>query len=110
MPSEFHNGDDNSLRNCIVSLDNFRSVNINWEMDVRATNATGESCGYWTVEIQTQRRSFTAKHECITNALWFAYTLAEVADTEEYEKREQARQAALSKLTPEDRKALGFNS
>lgn len=109
MPAAFHNGDDQSLRNCLMSLDNFRAVDIHWEMDVATTNATGESCGQWTVEIETRRRSFTAKHESLTNALWFAYTLADAADTEAYEQREKARADALAKLSPDDRKALGFD-
>lgn len=108
MPIAFHNGDDNTLRNCLMSLDNFRAVSINWEMDVAATNATGESCGEWTVEITTRRRTFTAKHSSLTNALWFAYTLADAADTEAYEQREKARADALAKLSPDERNALGL--
>lgn len=108
MPIAFHNGDDQSLRNCLMSLDTFRAVNINWEMDIKATQATGESCGEWTVDIHTHRRTFTAKHSELTNALWFAHTLADAAYTEAYEQRESARNAALAKLSPEERKALGI--
>ncbi len=106
MPGEFHNGADQQLRNCLMSLDQFVSVNIAWEMDVIQTNSLGESCGEWSIEIMTARKTFKAKHECITNALWFAYTLAEAADSEAYDLQEKARKAALAKLTPDDLRAL----
>jgi len=108
MPLAFHNGDDQSFRNCLMSLDNFPAVSINWEMDASETNASGEPRGEWVVEIYTNRKTFSAKHSRLTNAIWFAYTLADAANSDEYERREKARSEALSKLTPEEQILLGL--
>jgi hypothetical protein len=109
MPASFHNGDDEALRNCLVTLDQFRTVDIHWEMDVASTNREGEPVGEWEVVIESRARRFKAKHAYITNALWFAYTLADAADTEEFQQREAAHKAALEKLSPEEQQILGLS-
>jgi hypothetical protein len=98
MPMEFHNS-ENQIRNCLVTLDQFQHVGICWEMDVAATNREGEPVGEWEVVITTRRRNFKATHSYITNALWYAVTLAEAHDSEAWEQREKARCDALRKLT-----------
>lgn len=108
MPSSFHNGDTPELRNCLISLDQFQSVSVNWEMDVNRSNAEGEICGKWSVEIHTHGKRFMGEHESITNALWFAYTCAKNFDSEEYAKRDRLRCDALAKLTKEERMELGL--
>lgn len=106
MPSSFHN-DANELRSCLLSLGGFTSVEIYWETDVALSNAMGERHGKWMVVIETARNTIRGTHAELTNALWYASTLANAANSGEYERREQARKDALAKLSPEDRKVLG---
>ncbi len=47
------------------------------------------------------------KHD-LSQGLWFAIEHARSIDTECYKQREQARFDALSKLTDDDKKALGL--
>lgn len=106
MPSEWHNN-ERELRNILVSLDQFDCVDICWERDNAASNACGETVGEWSVLIEDGPRTIRAKHTQVTNAIWYASTVAEAQHDEAYEKRQSGRAAALAKLTQEDRKLLG---
>jgi hypothetical protein len=67
---------DRAVRNCLVTLNHNRVVDLHWEVDVDASNRLGEPVGEWTVTIQHRAGRVIAKHERIANALWFATTLA----------------------------------
>lgn len=104
MPGDWHN-DQREIRNALVSLDQYACVDIHWERDFAASEATGENVGEWEVLIESGRRRVTAKHREITNALWYALKVADAA----YEARQAARQAALNKLTPAEKQLLGIS-
>ena len=104
MPPLFHNNAE-SIRNMLVTLDDFCSVHISWELDSYSDDSE-DAHGTWIVEIGTNKRLVFGKHRYITNAIWYAYTIALAADNDEYEQRESARKAALAKLTPDERKLL----
>ncbi len=107
MPWAFESSNPNWLRNTLVTLNNYSVVDIHWENDWRESNRTGEPAGEWDVMIETpHKKRFTGKHEDIFSALWYVATLAENANCEDWDKQDAARQAALSKLTPEERKIL----
>jgi hypothetical protein len=106
MPSSFDEG--NTVRNCLIGLHTFCFVDISWEMDIPASNEAGESVGDWCVEIKVGRTTITGKNAHLPKALWFAYTLADAADSAEYEEREAKKKAARAKLTTEERKLLGI--
>jgi transcription initiation factor IIE alpha subunit len=107
MPSAWHN-DQRQIRNAIVSLDEYACVDIHWERDDRATDLTGETVGLWEIAIESGTRRVKSKHPQITNALWFATTMMDAQVQAACEARNAARQAALAKLSPEDRKILGL--
>lgn len=107
MPKEFHNS-ENQIRNCLVTLHEFRSVDIHWEIYPDATSRDGESVGEWFVEIETRCKTVTAKHGTLTNALWYAVTLARNCESEEYANREMEKSLALAKLTYAERELLGI--
>lgn len=107
MPCSFHN-DADELRNCLMTLHTFPCVDIHWEQNMDASNALGEIRGKWEVNIVARSGTFRAEHSELTNALWFAFTCAEKYNDDEYERRSNLRQAALAKLTKEERKELGL--
>ncbi len=97
-----------NLRNTILGLGGYPYVSIHYEMDVRKSNALGESVGKWDVEIQVGRKCIKAEHEDIRNALWYVTTLASAVDDAEYERRKKAKSDALAKLTDEEKRLLGL--
>jgi hypothetical protein len=108
MPTELWNS-ERWLRNTMCSLDHFRCVDIHWEKDIAATNATGESCGEWEVSITSAGgKDIRSKGEELLNVLWYAVEHANHNQDQYWQKREAARSAALSKLNDDDRKALGL--
>lgn len=107
FPHELH-GDENWLRNTIVSLDTFTCVDIHWEMDVRATNATGEATGEWEVTIESGRKQIRSRHYDILNALWYAVELANSHESERWQKLDETRKNALSKLSDDEKRALNL--
>lgn len=107
MPMEWHN-DDIAIRNCVVTLDSNRCVDIHWEQDDQQTQLSGEPEGQWTVEIRNSAGRFVGKHREITNALWFATTIADARWSDNYKQREEMRDKALAKLSAEDRVLLGL--
>lgn len=106
MPSAFHI-DAHGIRNLLMQLHQFRYVSINWEMDTEVSDRAGETVGEWTVNIGCKRPTF-ARHAEITNALWYALTIADASATEEYYIWESQRREALDKLTSKERKLLGL--
>lgn len=108
MPSEWHNS-PNQVRNCVVTLDQFSCVDIHWERDHSASNATGENVGEWDVLIEDGPRRFRAKHPEITNALWYVTEMANAENEAAYAARQKLRSDALSKLTQEERSVLGVS-
>ena len=98
------------LRNLITDLRKYDCVDIHYEADSVASDLAGEQVGDWHVTIETSRKTVRTKCDDILNALWFATTLAESIDNEEYIQRVNRRNAALAKLSPEDRLALGISS
>ena len=109
MPWEVHN-DANGLRNILVTLSQYTSVDIHWEADVAASNATGDDIGEWEVELQNGPRRVRVRHAEITNALWYANEKMTSVESAAYEARDAARQAALAKLTPDEKRLLRLGS
>ena len=108
MPSNWHNS-PNAVRNCVVTLDQYSCVDIHWERDHDASEATGENIGEWEVFIEDGNRRFRAKHPELTNALWFVTQIEDHANTAAYQELLKKRSAALSKLTPEEKSILGIS-
>lgn len=108
FPFELHSY-ERWLRNTIVTLgDRFDCVDIHWEVDHAASEASGETVGTWDVHIEAGRKRISAKHPELLPALWYCATVADAASTAAYEAREAAREKAMAKLDPEDRKLLGL--
>ena len=108
MPSALHN-DERWMRNLMVTLNEHSCVTIEWERDHHLTNETGETHGEWNVMIDTGRRQIRAKHEEITNALWYASEIADAHMEAVYDARLKARADALAKLTDEEKRLLGVS-
>ncbi len=108
MPSSVHN-DANWMRNIMVTLNEYSCVSIEWERDEHMTRETGETHGEWNVMIDTGRRQIRAKHEEITNALWYVTTIAEAHLESVYDARIKARAEALAKLTDDEKRLLGVS-
>jgi len=108
MPTHLHN-DERWIRNLVVGLDQYAGVSIDWERNDSVTRHTGETSGTWTVWIETGRRSVSAVHESLTNALWYADRLADAHLQAVHDARQKARAAAMDKLTPEERSLLGLS-
>lgn len=107
MPSEWHN-DAREIRNAIVTLDQFSCVDIHWERDIPASDATGENIGEWDILLAAPGRDIKVKHPEITNALWYALQIAEAQTDAAHQAQQQARAAALAKLTPAEKQLLGL--
>lgn len=107
MPWAFTETNAHWLRNTLVTLNQFSVVDLHWENDWRESNRTGEPAGEWHLVIETAHgKRFTGQHENIENVLWYVTTLAEQADSEAWNKERSDREAALAKLTPEERRLL----
>ena len=107
MPTTWHNN-EREIRNAIVSLDQYDCVDIHWERDIAASEATGDNVGEWDVFIESGKRRVTAKHREITNALWFAIHVSHAQEYSAYGEQQAARKAALNKLTPTEKQLLGI--
>jgi len=107
MPSKWHN-DERQIRNALVTLDEFHCVDIHYERDFSASDAAGKNIGTWEVYLETNGRQVKAKHPEITNALWFALQISEAQTDAAYQAQQQARTAALAKLTPAEKQLLGL--
>lgn len=107
MPWAYESENPNWLRNTLVTLNNYSVVDLHWENDWRESNKTGEPAGEWELMIETAHgKRISGKHEDIENVLWYVTTLAENADSEAWKKQEADRDAALAKLTPDERRLL----
>ncbi len=107
MPWAYSSENPNWLRNTLVTLNNFSVVDLHWENDWRESNKTGEPAGDWELMIETAHgKRISGKHENIENVLWYVTTLAENADSDAWKKQEADREAALAKLTPDERRLL----
>ena len=107
MPWAYASENPNWLRNTLVTLNNYSVVDLHWENDWNESNKTGEPAGEWELTIENAHgKSFRGKHEDIENVLWYVTTLADNADTEAWKKQEADREAALAKLTPDERRLL----
>ncbi len=107
MPWDYSSQNPNWLRNTIVTLNNFSVVDLHGENDWHETNKTGEPEGEWEMMIETAHgKRISGKHHDIENVLWYVTTLAEHSEDEDWRKQEAAREAALSKLTKEERRLL----
>jgi hypothetical protein len=105
MPPEWHN-DQRQIRNALVTLDQFACVDIHWERD--GYDDDGNPKGEWEIAIETNSGSrIKSQHFEITRALWFATQMADAAVQACYLQRKAAREAALAKLTTEERRMLG---
>ena len=99
MPWAYSSENPNWLRNTLVTLHNHPVVDLHWE--------TGEPDGEWEMMIETANgKRIRGKHEHIENLLWYVTTLADNADSEGWKKQEADREAALAKLTPDERRLL----
>lgn len=103
--------DMNWLRNTMVTLDQFRSVRIEFEQNQELSDAYGEGTGEWRVAITAPSTSgrlndFVSEGEDFEEVLYDAVTQAERSTDEWYDKCKAAREAALAKLTPEERRIL----
>jgi hypothetical protein len=107
MPTNWHNN-EREIRNAIVSLDQYDYVDIHWERDIAASEATGDNVGEWDVLIESGKRRVTAKHREITNAIWFAIQVIDAQADADYEIQQAARKAALNKLTLTEKQLLGI--
>lgn len=97
-----------ALRRAMRSLDAYTVVDIHRERDHHIENETGEDVARWEVYIQTGKRRVTVRNSLLDEAIVDAEHQASVAYDDEVERRNNARQAALAKLTPEDRAALNL--
>ncbi len=104
MPMELCR-DEHWLRNVIGSLNGFSCVDIHFESDV---NELGEERGQWEMTIETSRKQCRARHSHFLNALWFVFVHATAADDAAYLERENARAAAMAKLSTEEKRLLGL--
>ena len=106
MPPEWHN-DQRQIRNALVTLDQFACVDIHWERD--GYDDEGNPKGEWEIAIETNSGArIKSQHHEISNALWFATEMADAATQARYLERKAAREAALAKLTTEERRVLGL--
>lgn len=108
MPSEWRN-DAREIRNAVVTLAQFSCVDIHWERDHAASEATGENVGEWEVILESGRHRVRVLHPEINNALWFALQIIEAQEDAAYQAKQKERAAALSKLTPHEQKLLGIS-
>ena len=107
MPWAYSSENPNWLRNTLVTLNDYSVVDLHWENDWRESNKTGEPAGEWELTIETAHgKRISSKHEDIENVLWYVTTLAENAESEGWKKQEADREAALAKLTPDERRLL----
>lgn len=107
MPFDYDSEYPHWLRNTLVTLNSYSVVDLHWENDWRESNKTGEPAGEWELMIETAHgKRIVGKHEDIENVLWYVTTLAENSDLEAWKKQEADRAAALSKLTPDERRLL----
>lgn len=110
MPREIHQDNPHWLRNILVSLHLHSYVAIHWENNWTITNETGEPSGEWEMEITTAtNKHITGKHEDIEKLLWFTNELAEAADDAAWKEQQEAKKAALAKLTERERRLLGIS-
>jgi hypothetical protein len=106
MPPEWHN-DARQIRNALVTLDQFACVDIHWERD--GYDDEGNPKGEWEITVETNSGLRIRSRNCeITHALWFATQMADAAVQACYLQRKDAREAALAKLTTEERRMLGL--
>jgi hypothetical protein len=109
MPFGLSESHPHWLRNALVTLDRHSFVEIFWQPDDATVDSDGKPSGFWKVEIVTAAgKAVAGRHESIENALWFATTIADAKDDQEYERRKAEKAAALAKLTPGERKLLGL--
>lgn len=111
MPDELRCNSEHWLRETMVMLRNFKGVSIEWEEDSKMTQAFGEATGEWRVYITAagtdgRYRTFESKDEDVEPALYDAFTQAEKSEDEWYDNCRKAKEAALAKLTPEERRIL----
>lgn len=107
MPIGYLADHPNWLRNTMVTLNNYSVVDLHWENDWRESNKTGEQAGEWEITIETAHgKRIRGTHEDIENVLWYVTTLADRAEDEDWKKQDAARDAALAKLTPDERRLL----
>lgn len=104
---------DNWLHNIVASLDSFKGVSIDYERDEQLSDAHGECQGKWRVSVTAANssgryRTFESKGEDFKEVLYDAVTQAEKSEDEFYDQRERAREAALAKLTPEEKALLSL--
>ena len=103
MPWAYSSENPNWLCNALVTLNNYSVVDLHW----CESNKTGKSAGEWKLMIETAHgKRITGKHTDIENVLWYVTTLADNADSEAWKKQEADREAALRKLTPDERRLL----
>lgn len=113
MPQEIRCNSEHWLRETLVSLRNFRSASIEWEEDSKLSEAYGEATGDWRVYITAagkdgRYRTFESKGEDLEPVLYDAFTEAEKSEDEWYDNCQKAKQAALAKLTDEEKRSLGL--
>jgi hypothetical protein len=104
MPPEWRR-DPRNIQQAITALEEFEFVEM---LFVRNEDTDGDG-GTWQIEIQgSGTLRVRAAHPQFANALWFAVTMADAAAQEAVEQRKAAREAALAKLTTEERRMLGL--
>lgn len=104
-----NDGRKNILLQILGELQSFNAVEIGWEKDIEASNASGETVGRWMIYIYKHDHSAVIKEATtLEAALIPAAHEADEANAEYWKERDAARTAALSKLNAEDRKALGL--
>ena len=102
MPPEWRR-DPRNIQQAITALEEFEFVVLTF-----CRNDTDDG-GDWEIEIQGRGKlRIKANHRYFPNALWFADKMADAAAQEQAEKRKAAREAALAKLTTEERRMLGL--
>lgn len=96
----------NWLRNLIVTLDQYSSVNIHWEFD-RYTDY-GDVEGKWSIAIYHGRNIYSSSASDVLEALYDVTTQAEKGIDEEYERKKQKKAQAMAKLSLEEQQLLGL--
>lgn len=110
---EFNIHSDEQRKNVLIQtlrgLQSFSYAQIEWQKDQVASQLTGETVGGWAVAVRKHDGGMvTEESDTLEAALIPAIHLLDEANAEYWKQRRAARDAALAKLTPEDRKALNL--
>lgn len=110
IPFELRNNKD-WLFKVMTALHQYSAVSLNYELLKYSDDGSPE--GEWIVTIDSADNkkafeTFTSTSASLEEALYDAFTRAELHQDGQVDAKAEARKAALAKLTKEDRQALGL--